>query len=102
MMPFNWNYFRLIQIFGASPQEPPVKELVTHISPRPILFVAAGADDLEPALAMRYATYAGPNASFWVVPNAAHAAGLQTRWDEYTQRMLLFFEQSLLRNLSSP
>jgi alpha-beta hydrolase superfamily lysophospholipase len=47
-------------------------------------------------LAKRYAEHGGGNASYWVVPGSYHAAGLQTEWEQYSQRMLAFFNKYLL------
>lgn len=94
-IPINWMYFRSIQMLGKSNDEPAVKELIAKITPRPIFFVAAGQDWLEPALAKRYSELAGSPANYWVVPDADHCAGFFVDWDGYMSRLVNFFETTL-------
>ena len=94
--PINWMYFRLRPVFSHSKSEPSNIELVEQITPRAMFFIAAERDMFEPPLAKRYAEHGGGNASYWVVPGSYHAAGLQTEWEQYSQRMLAFFNKYLL------
>ena len=56
-----------------------------------MFFVAAEKDRFEPAFARRFVELAGPSGSVWVVPGANHCGGLLTAWDEYSARMVEFF-----------
>ncbi len=96
MAPVNWMFYRMADIFSNSTQEVAIKELVRQIPPRPIFFISAGKDMLEAPLSQRYLEYAGTGATRWVIPEANHCGGLAARPDEYSARMVTFFEQSLL------
>jgi hypothetical protein len=95
MAPLNWMFYQIADVFSGSTQEVPIKELVRQIPPRPILFISAGQDLLEAPLTQRYMEYAGTAATRWVIPEAYHCGGLAIRRDEYSERMISFFEQSL-------
>ena len=43
----------------------------------------------------RYVKAAGPTASLWEIPESGHIKGLQTRPDEYEERVVAFFEKAL-------
>jgi pimeloyl-ACP methyl ester carboxylesterase len=75
----------------------PMVERIGDIAPRPIMMVGGGvaqplfgseAERMIP----RYAQYAGSNAQTWVIPEAVHCDGPARRPDEYTERMVEFFD----------
>jgi hypothetical protein len=39
-----------------------------------------------------YVQHAGPSAQTWIIPEAVHCDGPSRRPDEYTQRMVKFFD----------
>jgi pimeloyl-ACP methyl ester carboxylesterase len=66
------------------------------LSPLPVLFIHGGNDpytrltDLEKMVHL-----AGPNAEYWLVPEAGHRDADVFRPEEYNQRVLSFFERWL-------
>jgi hypothetical protein len=94
--PLNRNYHLFIDMFSQKPAPSPIKEIVSKITPRPILFIAGEDEWLEPALAQRYAATAGESASVWLVSNAIHLSAIFDHTEEYEQRMLSFYDENLL------
>lgn len=101
MTPMNWMHHKMIEVFSGYPAGEPIKEQVILITPRPILFVASGTDRLERALARRYHSLAGESSELWIIPDAAHCAGITKHPEEYIERMISFFDSSLLDRVSS-
>jgi len=99
-IPLNWMFFRTSEGLSGSGREPAVRQMLVRYAPRPVVFVAAGQDFLEPALARRYAADMGQSGEAWVISNAPHGAGLTTAWDEYARRMVEFFGDSLPKTAS--
>jgi dienelactone hydrolase len=94
-VPMVWVTDRCVELWSGSTAKPPIREQVKLISPRPILFIAAGQADYEISIAHRYADSAGPTAQVWEIPEAGHVAGIFVRPEEYQRRMLAFFDASL-------
>jgi fermentation-respiration switch protein FrsA (DUF1100 family) len=71
---------------------------VPQVAPRPILFIHGEADSRIPAENSRLllAASRNPKDSLWLVPGAEHVEAFTTQPDEYTARMLGFFDQHLV------
>lgn len=69
-----------------------ITKIIGAIEPRPILLVAAGPE----ATSIEYlASFAGPSTQVWIIPEAHHCGGLASRPEEYSARMLAFFDKAL-------
>jgi dienelactone hydrolase len=95
MTPVNWVHYKMLELISGVKAAPPIKEQVQLIAPRPGMFFAAGLDDLEPAMARRYATLEGEKAEYWVIPGVEHLGGINAHTEEYLDRMLDFFDAHL-------
>jgi uncharacterized protein len=81
--------------------EPPVPliEVINQINPRPLMLVGGGIP-LPPIgsegdlFTYRFAKLAGPNAQAWVIPEATHCDGPIQIPDQYSQRMVKFFDEA--------
>ena len=93
--PGYWTYDRMKELMSGGIPLESNKELIAHVAPRPIFFVSKAKDE-EQSLNRRYYSLAGPNAQLWEVPDTEHCAGIHTHAEEYKQRMLGFFDASLL------
>jgi pimeloyl-ACP methyl ester carboxylesterase len=93
MIPNIWMTDRFIELMSGVPGTP-MKQLVTEIAPRPILFISTGQDD-EQFINRRLYQLAGPTAQLWELPDTIHAGGLSAHPEEYTQRILYFFDTNL-------
>ncbi len=95
MTPTVWLGDRAMELYTGRAVPPPFKELVKQIAPRPMLFISAGRAEYETSLAQRYVASAGSNAEAWDLPDVGHVSGLIMRPEEYTQKMLDFFDRNL-------
>lgn len=74
----------------------PMIEIIDDIAPRPIMLVGSGIS--QPFVGSEgdhlklYAQYAGENAELWVLPDAGHCGGPRARPEEYSARMVEFFD----------
>lgn len=74
----------------------PMIEIIDTIAPRPIMLVGSGIPfpfvGSEGEHLKYFAQYAGENAELWVLPDAGHCAGPAVRPEEYSARMVEFFD----------
>lgn len=95
MTPVNWVRYKMVELISGVKAAPPLKEQVRLIAPRPVLYFAAGLDELEPAMARRYASLGGEYADYWVIPGVEHLGGIFAHPEDYVDRMLNFFDSHL-------
>ncbi|MEW5870545.1 MAG: alpha/beta fold hydrolase [Chloroflexota bacterium] len=93
--PLNWMYYQMIAAFCGVPPGPTIKERLPLIRPRPVYFVAGGQDEIEAALAQRYAQVLGDSARLWIIADVGHIGGFLAHPEEYYGRMLEFFDQTI-------
>ena len=76
----------------------PMIEIIGDIAPRPIMLVGSGIPfpfvGSEGDHLAYYAQYAGDNAELWVLPDAGHCGGPGVRPEEYSARMVEFFDSA--------
>jgi pimeloyl-ACP methyl ester carboxylesterase len=88
----DWQYERYLKIEAP----PPMIEIIGNIAPQPIMLIAGGVErpflSSEAPYAYHFAQYAGDNAEVWVIDEAYHCDGPARRPDEYTARMIEFFD----------
>jgi dienelactone hydrolase len=91
-------YDRILSFQTGLPIPPPIIRTIWAIAPRSILLIAGGKEwpilGNEERRLRRYAQYAGSNATVWVIPEALHCDGPAVRPEEYTRRMIGFFDDS--------
>ena len=95
MTPIPWMTDRMIELFSGVQAAPPLKEEVTKIAPRPILFISSGMG-AEQFQTRKFYKNAGPTAQIWELPDVGHCQGFNAYRAEYTERMVVFFDQYLL------
>jgi fermentation-respiration switch protein FrsA (DUF1100 family) len=83
---------------GIEPPAPLV-EVIDQIAPRSLMLVGGGTPinflGSEGELyTYRFARLAGPHAQAWVIPETTHCDGPTQRPDEYSQRMVEFFDKA--------
>ncbi len=93
-MPTGWLYYEAIGIFSGVPKPTGVMDSIPAIAPRPVLFISTGTGQ-EQRITRQYYEAASEPKSLFEIPEAGHGAGLNARPDEYAERMLLFFGESL-------
>ncbi|WKZ37586.1 MAG: alpha/beta hydrolase [Anaerolineales bacterium] len=76
---------------------PPMIEVLPDIAPRPVVFVGGGRErpvvgSEAELFTLRFAELAGSNAQAWIIHEATHCDGPFVRTEEYTARMVKFFD----------
>jgi uncharacterized protein len=89
----DWMYTVKLSIEAPAP----LIDVLPNIAPRPVMFVGGGrahpliGSEAE-LFTRRFTELAGPNAQAWVIPEAIHCDGPAVRTDEYSTRMVHFFD----------
>ena len=87
----------LTHLLSSEPSPKPLDELVGRIAPRPVFLIEAGHGMGGEQLNALYYRRAGEPKQHWVIPEARHTRGLQTRPREYERRVVGFFDRYLLQ-----
>ncbi len=91
------QYFRrAVQWFGAHEPLPPNREIMAGLKDRALLLIATG-EGVEAEMAQRLADEV-KTAVLWQIPEAPHAQGWHERPEEYSHRLVAFFDASLVRD----
>ncbi len=73
---------------------PAVVDVIGDIAPRPVFLIATSG--LEQKVVQRYFDHAGEPRTLWQIPEAGHGGGFTARPEEYQQRLVGFFERTLV------
>jgi uncharacterized protein len=87
--------FLVLRLRGAVDQ--PVIDSLSRLPPRPTLFISGAGQDLEREATRRYFAVTSKPKEIWEIPEGSHAYTWAARPQEYVQRIVDFFEQSLLK-----
>jgi uncharacterized protein len=77
--------------------EAAVIESLGRMPPRPMLFISGAGQDLEREAVRRYFAATGEPKEIWEIPEGSHAYTWAARPQEYTERIVAFFTQNLLK-----
>ena len=80
---------------GTTPPDRSLRDSVRQAEGTQFLFIAAGAVADEIAYNTLFQDSAPGRSAVWVVPDAGHTGGFATAPDDYTERVISFFSQSL-------
>jgi pimeloyl-ACP methyl ester carboxylesterase len=94
MAPMPWMIDRVTMLFSGVFHTSSMDELLSEISPRPVLFIASGAES-EIFQDRKFMAANPGNVSLWEIPEAKHVEGVFVRPEEYAQHMLTFFDEEL-------
>lgn len=93
--------FATVQIFsGERPPEPLLDSMITAEETR-FLLIAGGAKTQEVEFNKLFANTVGARAELWIAPNAPHVGAYSLYPDEYQQRVIDFFDKTLLQEAES-
>jgi dienelactone hydrolase len=85
-----------VRLFSPERYPEPLDQLVSRISPRAILLIEAGHGQGGETLNALYFERAREPKGYWLIPEANHTGGLETRPTEYERRVVGFFDRHLL------
>lgn len=90
-----WLTYKATALLTEADEPIALRAAVAAVAPRPVLLIAAGAKPDE-AYADRYIQAGSPaTVQLWVVPGAAHTAGLRTDPGQWEQRVTAFLDTAL-------
>ncbi len=94
MIPMPWMVDRMAELFSDVHDPLPMQSLLSKISPRPVLFIASGAE-VEIFQGRKFVASNPANVAIWEIPEASHCGGIFSRPEEYAQHIVTFFEDTL-------
>ncbi len=95
-LPSDWFFFKLLERNTSIYNMPGIVDVISKISPRPLLLIAGTANHFEEGTHRLYYAAAREPKTLWEIPEAGHCGGYSARRQEYEQRVLAFFDQALL------
>ncbi len=93
--PFDALFFPILSLRTGQPNPMPVTEAVRVISPRPIFLIAAAGD--EARTVQHFYNAASEPKFFWEISGIGHGGGIEAYPDEYTKKLVKFYEDNLLK-----
>jgi uncharacterized protein len=93
--------FTTVQVLsGQTPPKPLLTSMVEAKSAA-FLLIAGGTNRLEVRFNELFAETVGPRSTLWVAPDASHTGAFSRYPDEYEQRVITFFNQTLLNGVTA-
>ncbi len=89
----SWLATPLFELRLGMRTPPSVVDVIGDIAPRPVFLVAT--EDIERRFVGRYFEYAGEPKTLWEIPEANHGGGFGARPEEYREKLVGFFEETL-------
>ncbi len=93
----SWVDGRGVSLWSGIPIPAGVPEILPAISPRPILFIDTGTGGGRKYIRYLY-ELAGEPKTLWEIPETYHGGQFNTRPEEYSAKMVEFFDIWLLQN----
>ena len=86
---------KMAEIHLGRSAPPAFVQILVELDHPKIVIIAGGLDDFEHRVSQKYAGVVGANEQIWLIEDAWHMGGPMAIPDEYSRRMLEFFETSL-------
>jgi uncharacterized protein len=97
MLPTTAVMFGALRVLSPAAPPQPLDELVPRIAPRPVFLIEADHGQGGEELNDLYTRRARGPVTHWLIPEAHHTGGLDTRPREYERRVVGFFDRTLRR-----
>jgi pimeloyl-ACP methyl ester carboxylesterase len=95
MLAFHTVVNTTMRLISGEETPPPLMQLVPQIAPRNVLLIGANVPE-ELDLMARYKDLGGDSFDIWFIPEAKHVGGFDLHPEEYEQRVIAFFDETLL------
>jgi hypothetical protein len=95
-LPVYTLYYFLVSQRAGTPPSITTRQAAQSIAPRPLLLISSGEPGERERIAALY-NLAGEPKMHWNIPESGHCGGPLARPAEYEQRLVDFFDQSLLK-----
>jgi len=96
MLAFHTVVGATMRLISGEETPPPLMELVPRIAPRDVLLIGSQVSE-ELDLMSRYKELGGESFDIWFIPEEKHVGGFDLHPEEYEQRVIAFFDTSLLQ-----
>jgi uncharacterized protein len=84
-----------MELISGEDTPPPLMDMVTQIAPRDVLLIGSQVGE-ELDLMQRYKDLGGESFDIWFIPEEKHVGAYDLHPEEYEQRVVSFFDESLL------
>jgi hypothetical protein len=84
-----------MELISGEEPPPPLKQLVQRIGPRDVFLIGSNLPE-ERELMPMYAELGGDSFELWLIPESKHLGGFDLHAEEFEQRVVAFFDRSLL------
>lgn len=91
----NGLILKMAELHLGRPAPPAFVEILAELDRPPMVIVVGGLQDFEYRVGKKYERVVGDDAQVWLIEDAWHLGGPAVIPDDYSQRMLDFFETSL-------
>jgi hypothetical protein len=95
MLVFHTVVGATMRLISGEETPPPLMEMVRQIAPRDVLLIGSQVGE-ELDLMTRYKEIGGESFDIWFIPEEKHVGGFDLHPEEYEQRVIAFFDESLL------
>jgi uncharacterized protein len=85
-----------LAVMSGTPPPPALDDLAARIAPRPLFLIYAGQGVGGEELNPEYFEAASQPKTLWKIDEAGHVGGFEARPEEYEQRVIAFFDRTLL------
>jgi uncharacterized protein len=97
MLVFHTVIGATMRLISGEETPPPLMDMVRQIAPRRVLLIGSHvAEELD--LMARYKEIGGESFDIWFIPEAKHIGGFDLYPEEYEQRVIAFFNETLLQS----
>jgi pimeloyl-ACP methyl ester carboxylesterase len=87
--------FAAVQVLSGQPPPKPLLDSMVEAQSTRFLLIAGGANALEVEFNQLFAATLGARGDLWVAPGASHVGAFGMYGDEYEQRVIDFFDETL-------
>ncbi|MGH2710019.1 MAG: alpha/beta hydrolase [Actinomycetota bacterium] len=94
-LPFYWTVMTGMDLLSPADPPMPVRDAIQRIGERPVLFIAGRGRD-ERILNRTYTSLASESSELLELPDTKHSQGIWFHHEEWTGRVLSFFDRALL------
>lgn len=95
--PIDFIFYKVMPFYDGVDEPISIKDAIKQIAPRPILLISTGFE-LERVRVQTFMEEAKEPKELWLIPEANHMEGIILRPQEYEERIVHFFGETLLEN----
>ncbi len=93
--PFDFMYYKFLPTQSGVDAPVSLRDAVAQISPRALLLISAGGSEAHRVTS--FFEEAGEPKELWIIPEASHLGGFNARPETYREKVVGFFDRTLLQ-----